>query len=573
MQLSSHVPLTPDPFIILPQDNFNGSIVSDFTVEVGDKVFSPVGDPASPYKVVFDLVRWLQDTDVGSNRLNGLLESLRSAAKIEASDYASGNLVASDAGVAFAVLRRISRESAYLAAASLALVRECARVMRVRHSGTGRVIFKNAEDFDRPSLKFLCLLLLNLGNDVRWLIHIDPDGTTSTGKTSLFSEARADIFSKLVTVLRPGRVDVEAHQKSAILQELVDPIALASNIVLQNYDICLFHRDPPDLAYLQADTLRLKALAAVNIGSYAAALNYLDAAIGGDSTPVQRAACLYAKGLVLQKRLSDGDAAVKAFLRGLDALQGLDDEAARLERAWLFNGLALNDAIKSRSDKPNAGRHIAAAFSKLCVAQDLVAKGKTPADVYLRHNLLANTVLLAEMAGHYGQARRLFEKNFIKPESLDAHDSRTVTFGYRLGLLHLREGNIQQAEILLSKAAKSAEVIGCDYSLERILRAQGFLKDEQGSQTAAWDIHLRGLVLSDQIFSGEGCRHHVSALARIAETGDISQKRLVQMERERFRLSSLSPQVKPSPKLPAYFPEFDLEDVPSIDINRRLANV
>lgn len=572
MQLSSHVPLTPGLFITLPQDNSHGSIVSDFTNEEGDTVFSPVGDPASPYKAVSDLVRWLQAGDAGSNRLDGLLEGLRSAAKIEASDYASGNVVTSDAGVAFAVLRRISRESAYLAAASLALIRECARVMRARYSGTGRVIFKNAQDFDRPSLKFLCLLLLNLRNDVKWLIHIEPAGTL-TGKASLFSAARADILSKIVTVLRPGKVYVEAHQKSATLQELVDPIALASNIVLQNYDICLFHKDPPDLTCLHADSARLKALAAVNIGSYAEALNYLDVAISGDSTPVQRAACLYAKGLVLQKRLSDGDAAVRAFLRGLDALQGLDDDAGRLERAWLFNGLALNDAIKSRSDKQNAGRHIAAAFSKLRVAQDLVAKGKAPADVYLRHNLLANTVLLAEMAGHNGQARRLFEKNFIKPENLEAQDSRTVTFGYRLGLLYLREGNIQQAEILLDKAAKSAEVIGCDYSLERILRALGFLKEEQGFYAAAWNIHLRGLMLSSQIFSGEGWRHHVSALARIAETGDISQKKFVQRERERFGPFILSPQVKPSPKLPAYFPEFDLEDVPSIDINRRLANV
>lgn len=572
MQLSSHVPLSSDLFITLPQDNPHGSIVSDFTPKAGDMVFSPVGDPASPYKVVSDLVRWLQIGDVVSNRLDSLLDGLRSAARIEASDYAAGNVVTSDAGVAFAVLRRISRESAYLAAASLALVRECARVMRARYSRTCRVIFKNAEDFDRPSLKFLCLLLLNLGNDVSWLIHIEPAGTP-TGKTSLFSEARADILSKLVAVLRPEKVEVGAHQKNAVLQEVVDQISLASNIVLQNYDICLFHKDPPDLTYLQADSLRLKALAAVNIGSYAAALNYLDVAIGSDSTPVQRAACLYAKGLVLQKRLSDGDAAVKAFLRGLDALQGLDDDAARLEKAWLFNGLALNDAIKSRSDKQNAGRHIAAAFSKLRIAQDLIAKGKSPADVYLRHNLLANTVLLAEMAGHYSQARRLFEKNFIKPENLEAQDSRTVTFGYRLGLLYLREGNIHQAEILLGKAAKSAEVIGCDYSLERILRAQGFLKDEQGSHAAAWDINLRGLALSHQIFSGEGWRHHVSALSRIAETGDIGQKRLAQRERERFGLSNPSPQAKPSPKLPAYFPEFDLEDVPSIDINRRLANV
>lgn len=572
MQLSSHVPVSPDLLIVLPQDHPHGSIVSDFTLDAADIIFSPVGNPASPYKVVSDLVRWLQAGDVGSSRLDGLLERLRSAARIEASDYASGNVVSSDAGVAFAVLRRISRESAYLAAASLALVRECAGVMRARYSRTGRVIFKNAEDFDRPSLKFLCLLLLNLGNDVKWLIHIGSAGTP-TENASLFSEARADILSKLVTVLRPGKVHVEPHQKSVILQELVDPIALASNIVLQNYDICLFQQDQTDLSCLQADSLRLKALAAVNIGNYAAALNYLDVAVCGDSTPVQRAACLYAKGLVLQKRLSDGDAAVKAFLRGLDALQGLDDEAARLERAWLFNGLALNDAIKSRSDKQNASRHIAAAFSKLLVAQDLVAKGKAPADVYLRHNLLANTVLLAEMAGHYGQARRLFEKNFIKPENLEAQDSRAVTFGYRLGLLYLREGNIQQADILLDKAAKSAEVIGCDYSLERILRARGFLKDEQGSRAAAWDIHLQGLVLSGQIFSAEGWRLHLSALARIAEAGDISQKRVVQRERERFGISSFSPRIKPSPKLPAYFPEFDLEDVPSTDINRRLANV
>src|SRR5262249_10005346 len=137
-----------------------------------------------------------------------------------------------------------------------------------------------------------------------------------------------------------------------------------------------------------AEGLRLLALAAVNVSKADEALHLLYRAEEMTRSCGQRAHLCYLQGLIQTKRCYDLSGSTAHYERGLAALRAGGSETGdlSLERGWLLNGLALNEAILWRRN-PGAAEHYARAFALEQDAFNLVREGDHPARIYLRFNL------------------------------------------------------------------------------------------------------------------------------------------------------------------------------------------
>jgi tetratricopeptide (TPR) repeat protein len=498
--------------------------------------------------------------------------------------------------VAFAIMRRISRESFYTAR----IIDLSARLMNEvlsRVPGCLRVHVDQVDRLDRPSLKALAraMLLLEPKHGFSWIWHSVSDPVASPSDTDgLLFLSRGQLLRQLVGILDPtlrrGPAIAPLGSASA---EAVSIYDISAALVLQNYDACFLWTDSllggADLASSQS--LRLAALAAVNIGRNEDALRLLKRAEEMATSSGWRAHLCYLQGLIEAKRGYDVSKSTTHYERGLAVLESHqgNGEDLPLERGWLLNGLALNEAILWRRDLA-ALHHFSRAFTLERDAFALVAEGDDPARTYLRFNLLANSAFLMEIRGNYELAIDIF-RNTFGLEMDEAHDRKQrwrSTLGYRIGVLHHRAGQLEEASRCLREAAEQDAATESWATQERILRAIGALELDRGAFAEAAETFGRGLDICLAARSAEGAREHARGLmCALLSNGDerragevneaLGSEEDLQLvpegkSRSRLVIEDCRPNA-PSPKLPAYFPEIDLEGIPSIDLNRFLGKV
>jgi len=365
------------------------------------------------------------------------------------------------------------------------------------------------------------------------------------------SEVRHEFLARLASLLSPELRQVSAAPTFDSLpgypSVAATTVELSNNVVLQNYDYAL--ASPPPLGAdgeTKAAWHRLQAVALVNVGRWQESLDLLDIAATETTDSVHQAMIHYLRSLVLQKRFSDP----KAGLRALDDAERCLGQPItaneRVEAAWCRNGRALAEVLQWRRD-PEQGC-IDQAVDLVSEAFWLVNGLEEPAAVYLRNNLLANMAFLFEMSGNFDEAIDLFTSMFATQEELLSWDSSPykTTLCYRVAVIATHAGRYAEACKLLDAAADSAEQLNSSFALERILRATAFHAAASGNYLAAQSACERGLEIATELWSTVGVEAHRAAQAR------ISARQLP---------------AKPTPKLPAYFPEFDLEDVPPVRLN------
>lgn len=499
--------------------------------------------------------------------------------------------------VTFAIMRRVSRESVYTAR----LIDHGARTLNgllARVAAGGRVHVPALDRIDRPTIKVLARAMLILEPTQRfawaWHTSFDPlDDATAPGQPHLYHVSRRNLLRQLVAMLQPTMVRLPNGEDLCAPTTLApaSPSAISAALVVQNYDACLLLCDALEWSGTDGEVgeaLRLRALAALNVGEIEAAVDSLARSEAVARSGGRRAHLAYLQGLIAAKRSYDLGSSRNHYERGLAAAQGapsVEDEDLPLERAWLLNGLALNDAILWRRDQQESA-WFDDAFSLVQQAFDLVREGPTPARMYLRFNLIANAAFLLEMRGEYQHALNIFGKAFeldVPGAAVQEHRWRS-NINYRIGALHRRAGDLEAACTCLREAAKHDLATDTWATHERILRALGVVHLQRGAHGEAAEAFAAGLAACRRARSREGTLVHARGLAaalgragRKPEAGAVVEE----LSAEEGLTVDLGTDTDPvhgdrgtrlAPKLPAYIPEIDLEGIPAIDLNQFLGH-
>ncbi|HKR11336.1 MAG TPA: hypothetical protein VJT15_04720 [Pyrinomonadaceae bacterium] len=499
--------------------------------------------------------------------------------------------------VAFAILRRISRESVYTAR----VIDLSARIINTALShlpSCTRVHVVDVDRIDRLTLKVLAraMLLLEPAHQFAWVWHSasDPTATSDEGGENIFLASRRQLLRQLVGILSP-RLEYQSTTSALISDDTqndeVSTYDISAALVLQNYDACFLWCS----AVLrngcnkeEDEVLRLMALAATNVGRLEEALGFLHAAEAKCVSPSRLGHILYLQGLIEAKRRYDLSSSNAHYQRGLAILDAekVENAAVRLERAWLFNGLALNEAILWRRS-PIRTEHYERAFNLVRNAFDLVRDREDAAATYLKFNLLSNSAFLLEMSGKYDLAIDVLDKVFdFTPEQLRSEYHRLRSnVDYRVGILHYRAGRLEDANRHLQVAAEHDDALQSWYTSERILRALGIVALDLGAVAEATAVFTKGLEMCQKARSAEGAREHARGLiaahllsGKQRQAQEVREDLLNEEAMDVVTIASVQSGESvqdvrpnpPSPKLPAYIPEIDLEGIPEIDLNRFL---
>lgn len=500
--------------------------------------------------------------------------------------------------VTYAIMRRISRESAYTAS----VIDKGAKLFNdlLSENKHTRVIIRNIDYADKLSLKIFgrAILINAFAIEWNWIFINDPINNCNQHEC-LFDKIRYQFFLKLQPVLQPELKLIQPASEKSFRspvylenQEDINLFSISKELVLQNYDWCVWAADYLIQTCSENETIaeayRLSGLALINFGLIDEACLQFQNAEKTTENNYKKAHISYLLGLSATKRhyqLTESEVHYRRGLTYLEAMENKDANAEALERAWIYNGMAMNQVLRNKGKQTGEYKEI---VDKLLSAFNLVKSGNDAARGYLRFNLLANMAFLMEIYSNYTQAIQLFKRTFDSELYEATNDKARWDFvlNYRIGLLHYKAGNQDAADALFEKILNelSPDSIGW-YMYERLCRGAGFIKFNKGDAQGALTIFKQGLRTSVNERSYEGARYHgkgaISCYYRLGETEKCVQL-YAYLQQEGVRIaentahlfSSMEQQDfmdTPSPKLPAYVPELDFEDIPKVDINQYMA--
>lgn len=520
--------------------------------------------------------------------------------------------------IIFAVVRRVSRESHHsaisidrLARFFLEAHRECLSLRAPRVYVVG-----DLESWDRPSLRCLHRLTeLSTPEDTfEFVVSTLPLSVAEEPGDDLQARvtwARSRFLSRLFSApyarfLRPPSsqpAQVQWTQPAVTGSSHALFLEVGSALSYQNYErvylLCaeLYARAASEEDEAQAT--RLVGLAHAQLGDLPAAEKALADAARLTASPTFQAHLEYLLGLLSTKRHYDLDAALAHYDRGLDALErdGADPSEVAVERAWLWNGQALAHTLRAKQLGPSDERDelLRTSLQLELRAYDLVKDLRTPAGSYLRHNLLANITFLLEISKRYEQAIEFWTRAFERYLAADSPAFR-IAFDGRMGLLLARLGRFDEAIARLEEGLAACRRTGDPFYEERVCLALGFVSYlgedydrareafEEGTRLAvrlrdpkAVEEDVSGLLLTLARAGADDALREVVAWAcatpPIRELGERARAALVDGEDPGSALSAAEIGLPtPSPKLPSYIPQIDLEGTPARDLNRYLVS-
>lgn len=521
--------------------------------------------------------------------------------------------------VVLAITRRISRESHHSALLIDALARFMLTAQRNCPSLQPGLTFllQGFEYWDRPSIRILCRLSqLSLSTDyINWVGVLNQKFQSELASQSdLFSRlerTRANFFATVEESIPihhdyAGEVasfslpPLQLEQASAMLPDMV-----AEALTEQNYErvyfLCASALTHDLTAEEVARIWHLIALADANVKFYQESMLALDKALDFTASPATRARIRYLQGLLSTKRFYDLRIAADYYQRCEDelAVADMQDAAVRLEKAWLQNGRALMYTLEAKQATPDQREQLLQKSFQLEIqAYTLIGKERGIAFAYLRYNLLANITFLLEISQRFEAAISFWERAFESNLTV-GNPGFELAFQARLGLLMSKAGRYEEAENIIKQVYAKAIQLADPYYQERIGYSLAYLHLQSGDPVQAVDLFLDGFRLSaDLRFWGNcveqltGAFHCAAQLcnpqlfnqitALLAELPselehEISAKLRAcaplqqcpgkaDLEKEGICLKP------PSPKLPSYIPEIDLEGKPERDLNRLLVS-
>jgi tetratricopeptide (TPR) repeat protein len=377
--------------------------------------------------------------------------------------------------------------------------------------------------------------------------------------------------------------------------------AIGDALALQSFEradllirACLDVAHDPDE---RADLIRLQAISQAQTGRVRPALDGLRAALDLAERPELRAHLNYLLGLLLTKRSQDSELGRAHYLRGLEIAdaQPRPGDAMTVEKAWLYNGLALvatMDARRTGEEGDARESLLRKAFELEFAAFRMVRGMSGDSAFYLRYNLSHNLAFLLQIAGRHEKAEQTLRS--VSAAMLETGRADFLLLHrYAIGILQLRRSGHQEAIATFEAAVRTAVGLDDPFYLERTLVAAGYTAlragdhqaavraYRQGARTArrladeeAYVQHLAGLLWSLTLAGLPWDRHETAAarqwLPAVARVYDAGGDR---DEVSRALTAEGADVAPPSAKLPAYLPAVDLEGAPGRDLNRFLAGL
>ncbi|CAN0461332.1 unnamed protein product, partial [Scytosiphon promiscuus] len=272
-------------------------------------------------------------------------------------------------------LCRISREGVDISS----LINRAASIFldTLIHFNYIRYIFPSIDLVDRLSLKVftrICLLT-NPNSTLSWVWIFENSYSSffsikkpdQNNIISLWDVGRKDLFITIKSVLNPKIINnnkLSNNERINLFSKDLTKISIAtasSWLTYLCYDTCfLWDYNKRNFSYKTkediVDIKRLIAIASMNIGQYRSSIQYLKEAYSITQSPTLKAHISYMMGLIYAKRFLDLENSFKCYEQGLNALsnpQINDLGDATVEKAWIYNGIALNTLIATRLKSQN----------------------------------------------------------------------------------------------------------------------------------------------------------------------------------------------------------------------------
>ncbi|WP_035799133.1 hypothetical protein [Kitasatospora mediocidica] len=541
-----------------------------------------------------------------------------------------GRLVPMSEAAALGTTRRISREShtsSLWIDEAARLVANCALLI----GESSRLVLEvdRLDSWDRPSLRVLYRAAL-----------ISPSGAgrlTVRGRmrrhrsdapvARIIDRLRATFFSNIaarsgVVVhpapddapvadggrwTEPGAAEASTVVGRAIAAGMPSLLRLVGDsLALQNFErvrlliatalaMDTFGTDPEEDAATRVQLRRLEAICAAQEGDIAGAETLLDEAVSMTGRPEVKAHLYYLLALIATKRNYDLVRARSLYAEARAALAEVVDPNVDVlvERAWVGNGLALVAAMEGRRATDVAVREarFAEAYREELEAFATVKGLPGMSAFYLRYNLGYNLSFLMEITGRPDQAQ-----HFLTSVSAVLRKAARADYGalyhYAIGLLRLRNGDLDGAAESLRQGIGLAEHLRDPFYLERMLSALGYVEHKRGRHDEAFTVYREGARLARWLRDEDAYREQLAGLLWSTVLGGL--------ERDRHLLDAAArwfPQavgavgrgdaaagaaalheagaelLVPSSKLPSYISTVDLEGRPGMDLNRFLSGV
>lgn len=369
-----------------------------------------------------------------------------------------------------ASFRRLSRETNAQCGAYVRAAQELAAALRA--CGTSALVVDDVTCLDVPTLLVLTQLIIACETTPVqfWLVASrgsgQPSGRAYERARALYAQRCLTRIAPLLHVPYSGRELAAAFEVRAAEQSCPPAFGAEDALRLLHHDTALLAFDA---AYLHADT----ALQAAEFTMHAAQVQetqvLLDLNVFGPadatvrarqafehSSGIAQARMAYALGVLQAKRTLDDQAAEETFTRGLTGLMEAATPSARLERAWLTNGLGLVAALQAaRVNALDRDLRAAMAYEEHALAE--VAQDEHAEAAYLRANITTNQVTALEMAGHLSDAAALWQSQAADPASLT---DRACAFHYRLGVLLWKGEDMTGAAAALTSALNESPCTG-----------------------------------------------------------------------------------------------------------------
>lgn len=515
----------------------------------------------------------------------------------------------------FAITRRISRESHEsalviddLARFVLEIHRECGSLAQgvlwmiddlYRWDRPSLRCLHRVVDLSQPSDKIAFLGLLDMEPSVEspesvderiaWARHCFFDRLAETGNFRPISIGRAP--NSALKAATPPKVDTSAED---LLLEV--ELALGYQNYERVYALCgALIRRADGVGDDCSEAHRLLGITHAQLEDFTGAEHEFLMGADTAASATLRAHHYYLLGLLATKRRYRFDEAMRYYELGQRALAGSDlsDPRVRLERGWLLNGDALAGVLRAKGlQSEKRDRLTKRSLDLELEAYRLVKNDRGAHASYLRHNLLANIAFLFEIADRPADAitfwRRAFERYLVA-------DSPVFGIGFhnRLGMLLFKAGRTAEARSALEEASKMARRSNDRFYEERTKFTQGYVALQSGDHNQSLEYFWAGAHLASELRDDRGLRDHVAGmLCSLAETGDEEDIKRLLIEAATLRPLTEDAQRalqafdgenaaealaeaglglrQPSPKLPSYLPNVDLEGQGRRDLNRYL---
>ncbi len=509
--------------------------------------------------------------------------------------------------ILYSIIRRISRESM----SSINLIDNFTQLLKrdmvsyFNQMNQKLYLFiEGSEWLDRPTLRILYHIAKIVPDNIltqAWgfggRTHFEDFETSFDDITNNIIRARYMIFNKISTDLQLMDINENASdinwgemKYKSIADNPLSNAALA--LVTLNYEYGLLTcKSLAKSDDANEELYRILGLIHVNLNHPELAYDSLMTALNITESVSKKAHLKYLCGLLATKRFYDPNLAEKLYDEGLELLRNeTEDEEVRLEKAWLFNGISFLDATKGMQETQQRRQELfESTLRRELEALQIIKNDHGKGPLYLKFNLYSNIAFLLEIKKDYSKALEFWENMFAKYSYIESDGGKKADslYLFRTGMLHWKKEEYDTALDYLQQSSTEAELMRERIFYQLINYSIGYISLQKEDYSQALHAFANGLKVAKSLNDLEMIDKLSKGYLKVSINNHSFDEALAYIKQqfieENYQIDLLNKNSTdlydmiqdcdlPSPKtkLPSYYPLFDLEAKPKIDMNSYL---